>query len=1139
MSVSSKSDLTDDVQELPTFASSLVRKRAIKRWSTTSEVTESSLRKIHDESERRLSNLTNDNFEKIRRATVRLNKEEEESLTGLVLEKRRQNSFSVKKVDVVSASKNVADHFQSVAEEDLLTQSLNAIINRLGRSSNHFETKDLVEYVRVVFKKSSFETSNLINLLRERNESAHSLQILLERANLKRAPKSSAFCSMTLKKQFEPVHFSLCNSNNTVLSTLCGSQSPLWDTTLSLPLETTKGYSLVLAVWETKTQATMATVNDGKKCMGCVEIDLHSQVATGSHVWWELLSARKPNQKKVKGKVHMGLRYNAHIGRHDNAVMVYAGMLSKFLSVDYPKSGALSKTAACVLDLQKTQQKLTEEEHQFAEWLVHSELYKETNSNFEILYKKLQLLLDCVDTPHCSLSDLELSLLWKTFTDFQMKYINKMRNVNAEYPYDLESAVLNVKFFTKCYQDISKCHMYSTLHASVIKQANLELEEAFKENSLLWVETITSHFKCGPDKPYKDMVTKLKDMTNAVRLELRNESTTYVRALSGTPYLTVILYQINEKISNVTVSVLSKVITFLKESDVENLDEDLLNDCLGLYVAVSDLKKLCNDLDGDIHHALNNFHSWFCSVVSTWLNMVQVKHHTRVALCVDLDLLDRLDMHVPWSSCVVDVATMNNCICDIKDIFDFPDARARYTVISKLSKQVIESAIQLSEMLLEKGRTMIETQKGVRKGHDGLSSLTKDEILKKALAVTCSLRENSNFVGTLPKVLDWDSFPESSDHFQKLHSKLKEVDDKLLRYKIQWMNIVCESLIEPKFVEAFGKFIKQAFQRDNKAPETLVYMLDEELSKIHANVEAALFQDMLTIIWERIVLPQFERHTAKRPAKIKDYYDILQDGFKEVTDFFASVITQKDAVIMNTVRYNRLIYNLQNLTITLDDLQFRYFLEESIQQSKQESELGYLTFEAFLTRQRDKTILKVTVVRCTGLPVMDTMGKCDTVVKVTIQPRHTSHFSHLKIRSTEPVFNDLDPVFNQVFEFSFFTDVEELEDGACLQFTVWDKDRLSADDFIGETLCELKAIPFDSPKEFKEHLALPDLKCLSYDVIHNRRFYEKTAEKFIKERSKLVNEEGEKFIQKRASALMIFQNLKERIRTYSDTFVDG
>ena len=43
---------------------------------------------------------------------------------------------------------------------------------------------------------------------------------------------------------------------------------------MSLPLETTKGYSLVVAVWETKNQATMATVNEGKKCMGTVEIDL-------------------------------------------------------------------------------------------------------------------------------------------------------------------------------------------------------------------------------------------------------------------------------------------------------------------------------------------------------------------------------------------------------------------------------------------------------------------------------------------------------------------------------------------------------------------------------------------------------------------------------------------------------------------------------------------------------------------------------------------------------------------------------------------------------------------------------------------------------------------------------------------------
>ena len=48
-----------------------------------------------------------------------------------------------------------------------------------------------------------------------------------------------------------------------------------------------------------------------------------------------------------------------------------------------------------------------------------------------------------------------------------------MQNLNAEYPYDLESAVLNIKYFTKCYLAISQCDMYSVIHMPVIKQANL------------------------------------------------------------------------------------------------------------------------------------------------------------------------------------------------------------------------------------------------------------------------------------------------------------------------------------------------------------------------------------------------------------------------------------------------------------------------------------------------------------------------------------------------------------------------------------------------------------------------------------------------------------------------------------------
>ena len=76
-------------------------------------------------------------------------------------------------------------------------------------------------------------------------------------------------------------------------------------------------------------------------------------------------------------------------------------------------------------------------------------------------------------------------------------------------------------------------------------------------------------------------------------------------------------------------------------------------------------------MDPESNHALDNFHSWFYSVIGKWLEMVQVKHHTRVAKCVDFDPLDRLDMHVPvrtstscsqniWNVVVLHAATKIN-----------------------------------------------------------------------------------------------------------------------------------------------------------------------------------------------------------------------------------------------------------------------------------------------------------------------------------------------------------------------------------------------------------------------------------------------------------------------------------------------
>ena len=53
---------------------------------------------------------------------------------------------------------------------------------------------------------------------------------------------------------------------------------------------------------------------------------------------------------------------------------------------------------------------------------------------------------------------------------------------------------------------------------------------------------------------------------------------------------------------------------------------------------------------------------------------------------------------------------------------------------------------------------------------------------------------------------------------------------------------------------------------------------------------------------------------------------LLQDSFMVVSDLFVAEMTTLDHVITQSIRYNKLNYILQNLTISLDDLLFRWTL---------------------------------------------------------------------------------------------------------------------------------------------------------------------------------------------------------------------
>lgn len=88
--------------------------------------------------------------------------------------------------------------------------------------------------------------------------------------------------------------------------------------------------------------------------------------------------------------------------------------------------------------------------------------------------------------------------------------------------------------------------------------------------------------------------------------------------------------------------------------------------------------------------------------------------------------------------------------------------------------------------------------------------------------------------------------------------------------------------------------------------------------------------------------------------------------------------------------------------------------------------------------------LHVQIKSANGLPNMDTLGFTDGFVKFFLLPNKSSKGQ----RKTKVVKNDLNPVWDETFEYSK-VNVEELSSKQALEVTVWDYDLMSSNDFVG------------------------------------------------------------------------------------------
>ncbi|XP_055954893.1 synaptotagmin-1 [Patella vulgata] len=147
----------------------------------------------------------------------------------------------------------------------------------------------------------------------------------------------------------------------------------------------------------------------------------------------------------------------------------------------------------------------------------------------------------------------------------------------------------------------------------------------------------------------------------------------------------------------------------------------------------------------------------------------------------------------------------------------------------------------------------------------------------------------------------------------------------------------------------------------------------------------------------------------------------------------------------------------------LDELQVNMEDNEDAESTKSEVKLGKLQFS--LDYDFQKAELSVGVIQAADLPGMDMSGTSDPYVKVYLLPDKKKKYETKVHRKT------LNPVFNETFTFK----VPYAEIGAkTLVFAVYDFDRFSKHDQIGQVKIPLNSIDLGRVTEEWQDLTSPD-----------------------------------------------------------------
>ncbi|XP_052868103.1 protein unc-13 homolog 4B [Anopheles cruzii] len=1041
--------------------------------------------------------------------------------------------------------------------EELYEEILFESIHNIGCDDEELNVDVLFPYIQEAFKMADDKHNEILDIAR--NKEAPEIRLNVEIVEAKDLePKDSNGLSdpfVTMYIASNPNH----RYNTSVKS---GTLNPVWEEHFSLPIaEDANDANLIVEVWDFDPAETVKekmnklfevkgvrglrklmkeiaqTASTGKhdnELIGRTSIPLKSIPASGMLMWYNL---DKKNKLRRQGTLRIRLNFssekNSQVAAQEHRHLLRVLLLHELESskvAPYWWSGKFTIQGEAILTQHSAQSGLSSTTEAFIQWSVFAAIHQDHPLSFVLFDTLLEKLVRPIQT--LSVSGEEQKSFWegtKKLLPSCFSIIRKLRKRNTGDKLALKTltGVLNIIAKVALLEppegtDLFPVQLYGWVRRPTGgTEPNWDIREALASAVVSGAEDFfggikEGHFlQTGTDE---DRLQNLIKIIQLVRSDIQKSIEYYDKTFQEImhfPYTKELYITYELKLAELIKPTVEDICRKLKRIElpeagpsriggdsgfIEFEDINMGTTLFELYLVLKRFCTLGTALSPDeSNFAIDEYHRWFMTGVTHWLDIAVYKALTRIHKAIELDKLQPVDETVKYSSSAVDTLAIFYQIKIFWQQLAWPDVEGAYIFVAKIVDDICRCCVFYADRM----STRVEKLGVVENVYEKKFEVTPEWCLaiNNIDYIRQSLKPFTTDLG-VDEILAKLGDVQSSIEADRCKETLRAVLDNAIDTERNKILDLVEKLAR-KMAPAMRRFLVEGaelLQQDSNSLDRLMMYMEESLCVLNSELNELNFERVLDAIWAELTTILYDLIQSnldkRRPpsffANLRDTLHLMVTNFKTTQNRESETAADKESL----AHIERLL-QLHGYETT--DLIHQYYVDRLEEQNRDDAPATYgmLTVQCFFK----ENVLELEIVNARNLKPMDGNGSCDPFVRVHFLPEE--RFVGVAKPKTQCQSKTLFPLYDEKFVITFSSEQRAIPN-ALIMFSIKDKDLFGmSNQYLAEcylSFQEIADIAGDTGKIEQKHLILTRPTRMDIDCLRALEYRQgdKQAKDFIK-----------------------------------------